>query len=47
MAQYHSVYATIVVIGLLGFVLDLAFETLRGGWSRWAEPSHAIVASSA
>ena len=30
MAQYETVYAMIVVIGMLGFVLDAAFEQLRG-----------------
>jgi NitT/TauT family transport system permease protein len=46
MAQYQSVYATIVVIGLIGFVLDAAFEKLRGVLLTWAEPAYPIVAGS-
>jgi ABC-type nitrate/sulfonate/bicarbonate transport system permease component len=46
MAQYQSVYATIVVIGLIGFVLDLAFEKLRGVLVAWAEPAYPIVMGS-
>ena len=29
MAQYDTVYAMIVIIGALGFMLDVAFERLR------------------
>ena len=29
MAQYETVYATIVIIGVLGFVIDVLFERLR------------------
>src|SRR5215216_7869048 len=29
MAQYETVYATIVIIGLLGFIIDVGFEWLR------------------
>ena len=29
MAQYETVYATIVIIGMLGFVIDALFERLR------------------
>jgi ABC-type proline/glycine betaine transport system permease subunit len=46
MAQYRSVYAIIVVIGLIGFVLDAAFEKLRGVLVTWAEPAFPIVAGS-
>jgi NitT/TauT family transport system permease protein len=46
MAQYPSVYATIVVIGLIGYVLDVAFEKLRGVLVAWAEPAYPIVAGS-
>jgi NitT/TauT family transport system permease protein len=46
MAEYQSVYATIEVIGLIGFMLDLAFEKLRGVLVAWAEPVHPIVAGS-
>jgi NitT/TauT family transport system permease protein len=43
MAQYDAVYAVIVIIGVLGFVLDFAFERLRGRLVGWAEPAHEIV----
>ncbi|HKU94905.1 MAG TPA: ABC transporter permease [Vineibacter sp.] len=43
MAQYDTVYAMIVIIGGLGFVLDAAFEWLRGRLVAWAEPSHPII----
>jgi NitT/TauT family transport system permease protein len=46
MAQYPSVYATIVVIGLIGYVLDVAFERLRSVLVAWAEPAYPIVAGS-
>jgi len=31
MAQYETVYATIVIIGMLGFIIDVGFERLRVG----------------
>ena len=43
MAQYDTVYAMIVIIGVLGFVLDAAFEALRSRLVAWAEPSHDLV----
>jgi NitT/TauT family transport system permease protein len=43
MAQYDTVYATILVIGVLGFILDVAFERLRLWLVGWAEPSHALI----
>jgi NitT/TauT family transport system permease protein len=43
MALYDTVYATIVIIGLLGFVLDVAFERLRAWALAWAEPVHQIA----
>jgi ABC-type nitrate/sulfonate/bicarbonate transport system permease component len=43
MAQYDTVYAMIVIIGVLGFALDFAFERLRGRLVAWAAPSHDIV----
>jgi NitT/TauT family transport system permease protein len=46
MAQYQSVYATIVVIGLIGFALDVAFEKVRGVLLTWAEPAYPIIAGS-
>ncbi len=43
MALYDTVYATIVIIGLLGFALDVAFERLRARLLGWAEPVHQIA----
>ena len=47
MAQYASVYAIIVIIGALGFVLDLLFERLRARLVAWAEPGHDIAVGTA
>jgi ABC-type nitrate/sulfonate/bicarbonate transport system permease component len=47
MAQYNTVYATIVIVGVLGFVLDLVFEWLRGIVVGWADPVHNIAVGSA
>src|SRR5882724_8134177 len=44
MAEYNTVYATIVIIGLMGFVIDALFEKLRGRLVAWAEPTHEIAA---
>lgn len=43
MAQYETVYATIVIIGLLGFVIDVGFERLRPHLVGWADPVHEIA----
>ncbi len=43
MAQYATVYAVIVIVGGLGFLLDVLFERLRAKFIAWAEPSHAIA----
>jgi ABC-type nitrate/sulfonate/bicarbonate transport system permease component len=43
MALYDTVYAMIVIIGMLGFVLDVAFERLRSWLVAWAEPVHQIA----
>ena len=43
MALYDMVYAMIVIIGMLGFVLDVAFERLRATLVAWAEPVHQIA----
>jgi NitT/TauT family transport system permease protein len=43
MALYDMVYAMIVIIGILGFVLDVAFEKLRSWLVGWAEPVHQIA----
>jgi NitT/TauT family transport system permease protein len=44
MAQYETVYATIVIIGMLGFLVDALFERLRSRLVAWAEPTHEIAA---
>jgi ABC-type nitrate/sulfonate/bicarbonate transport system permease component len=43
MALYDTVYATIVIIGVLGFALDVLFERLRAWLLAWAEPVHQIA----
>ena len=43
MAQYATVYAMIVIIGALGFLIDALFEGLRARLLAWAEPSHDIA----
>src|SRR5882762_4679211 len=44
MAEYNTVYATIVIIGMMGFVIDVGFERLRARLVAWAEPAHEIAA---
>ena len=44
MAQYETVYATIVIIGMMGFLIDVGFERLRSRLVAWAEPAHEIAA---
>ena len=46
MAQYETVYATIIIIGALGFIIDAGFERLRGHLVAWAEPTHQIAVGS-
>ena len=36
MAQYETVYAMILVIGVLGIVFDALFEVVRGALTSWA-----------
>ncbi|HEY2137451.1 MAG TPA: ABC transporter permease [Xanthobacteraceae bacterium] len=47
MAQYDTVYAMIVIIGALGFVLDAAFELLRARLVGWADSPATIAVGSA
>lgn len=47
MAQYDAVYATIIIIGVLGFVLDVGVERLRLRLIAWAEPAHQIAVGTA
>ncbi len=46
MAQYETVYATIVIIGIMGFVIDVGFERLRAHLVSWAAPTHEIAVGS-
>jgi len=46
MAQYETVYATIIIIGLMGFVIDALFERLRAYLVAWADPVHEIAVGS-
>jgi NitT/TauT family transport system permease protein len=46
MAQYETVYATIVIIGIMGFVIDALFERLRVHLVAWADPVHDIAVGS-
>jgi NitT/TauT family transport system permease protein len=46
MAQYETVYATIVIIGILGFIIDALFERLRAHLVAWADPVHEIAVGS-
>ena len=43
MALYDTVYAMIVIIGALGFIIDVLFERLRAWAVAWAEPVHEIA----
>ncbi|NJO24146.1 MAG: ABC transporter permease subunit, partial [Sphingomonadales bacterium] len=43
MALYDTVYAMIVIIGVLGFIIDVLFERLRAWAVAWAEPVHEIA----
>ena len=43
MAQYATVYAMIIIIGVLGFLLDVLVEQLRARLIAWAEPRHDIA----
>jgi NitT/TauT family transport system permease protein len=46
MALYDTVYAMILIIAALGFVLDALFERLRASVVAWAEPTHDIAVGS-
>lgn len=43
---YDRVYAMIVIIGALGFILDVLFEFMRGRLVAWAEPAQTIMVGS-
>jgi ABC-type nitrate/sulfonate/bicarbonate transport system permease component len=44
---YDTVYAMIVVIGVLGIIIDVLFERLRSRLVAWAEPAQTIVVGTA
>ena len=46
MALYDAVYATIIIIGALGFIIDALFEALRFRVVAWAEPTREIAVGS-
>ena len=43
MAQYATVYAMIIIVGMLGFLVDVLFEQLRSRVVAWAEPEHEFA----
>jgi NitT/TauT family transport system permease protein len=47
MAQYETVYAMILVISVLGILLDVAFEYVRGALTGWAEHRHDLAPPAA
>jgi len=47
MGQYDTVYAMIIIIGVMGIGLDAAFEKLRARLVRWSEPGFEIPLSFA
>jgi NitT/TauT family transport system permease protein len=44
MALYDRVYAMIIIIGILGFILDVVFERVRSWFVAWADTQHQIAA---
>lgn len=47
MGAYDTVYAMIVVIGVLGIIIDVIFERLRSYLVACAEPAQAVVVGTA
>jgi NitT/TauT family transport system permease protein len=45
MGQYDTVFAMIIIIGVLGICLDAAFERVRGRLVRWSDPQFDIPLS--
>ena len=43
MAQYDTVYATILIISALGFVIDVGFEALRTRLVSWSDSPHQLA----
>ena len=47
MAQYDTVYATILVIAALGFVLDVGVEAVRTRLVAWSDAPHQLAVGTA
>ena len=47
MGQYDTVYAMIIIVGVMGIGLDAAFENLRARLVKWSEPVFDIPLSFA
>jgi NitT/TauT family transport system permease protein len=45
MGQYDTVFAMIIIIGVMGICLDAAFESARARLVRWSEPQFDIPLS--
>jgi NitT/TauT family transport system permease protein len=45
MGQYDTVFAMIIIIGVMGICLDAAFERMRARLVRWSEPQFDIPLS--
>jgi NitT/TauT family transport system permease protein len=45
MGQYDTVFAMIIIIGVMGISLDAAFERMRARLVRWSEPQFDIPLS--
>jgi NitT/TauT family transport system permease protein len=47
LGAYDTVYAMIVIIGMLGILFDVGFEMLRRRLVGWADSPHTIMVGSA
>ncbi len=47
LGAYDTVYAMIVIIGMLGILFDVGFEVMRRRLVGWAESPHTIMVGSA
>jgi len=47
LGAYDTVYAMIVIIGMLGILFDVGFEVLRRRLVGWADSPHTIMVGSA
>ena len=46
MAQYDTVFAMILIVGLMGIIFDAAFEKVRMSLVRWSQPREPRQASA-